>query len=86
MGCTYLKIQDDLKLKDQMNKQKKMEKKIKTFFFIVFSVFKSIKSLAYGKENLWFLDSPDFEKNHDFLRGRDFKSNYFFNQDHFEFG
>ena len=65
---------------------KKMEKKIKTFFFIVFSVFKSIKSLAYGKENLWFLDSPDFEKNHDFLTGRDFKSNYFFNQDHFEFG
>ena len=38
-------------------------------FFL--SIFKSVKSPASGKENVRFLDSPDFENLPDFRTGRD---------------
>ena len=36
-------------------------------------ILKSVKSLASGKENILFPDSPDFEKFTDFLSGHDVK-------------
>ena len=41
-------------------KSKQTKKKLKNKIIII--IFKSFKSPASGKENVWFLDSPDFEK------------------------
>ena len=38
---------------------------------IFFSIFKSVKSTASGKENVRFPDSPDLENFPDFRTGRD---------------
>ena len=37
-------------------------------FLDFFSVFKSVKSPASVKENVWFPDSPDFKSLPDFTR------------------
>ena len=37
----------------------------------LFSIFKSVKSPAFGKENVRFPDSPEFENLPDFRTGRD---------------
>ena len=47
-------------------KIEKIEKKIK-----IISIFKSVKSLVSGKEDVRFLDSPDFENLSDFWTGCD---------------
>ena len=39
--------------------------------WIFFSIFKNGRSPASGKENVRFLDSPDFENLPDFRTGRD---------------
>ena len=55
------------KLKKFKNlKRKKKKKEISSS-----STFKSVKSPASGKENVWFLDSLDFEILLDFRFGRD---------------
>ena len=45
--------------------------KLKKKNWIFFSIFKSVKSPSSGKENIWFLDSPDLENLPDFGTGRD---------------
>ena len=40
-------------------------------FWIFFSILKSVKILASGKEKARFPDSPDFENLLDFQTGRD---------------
>ena len=65
------------KFLDQINKQninvEKKNKKIKILKKRIgsFSIFKSVKSLASGKEDVQFPDSPDFENLPDFRTGRD---------------
>ena len=52
--------------------EKKIEKKRKIGFLKIFSsIFKSFKSPASGKENVWFPDSPDFDNFPEFRTGRD---------------
>ena len=48
--------------------KKKIEKK--SFWFWFFSIFKGVKNQA-TKENIRFLDSPDFENLPDFRTGSD---------------
>ena len=48
--------------------EKKNEKKNVEFFFDSFLIF---KSPAFGKENVQFPDSPDFENLPDLQTGRD---------------
>ena len=54
---------DEDGLQVQINKQ--------IFFKIYFLFFKCVNSPASGKENVRFLDNPDFEKLPDFRTGRD---------------
>ena len=63
----YLKIQELKKIFEKNFEKKKNSK----FFFSFFFVFNSIKSPVSGKENVRFLDSPDFENSPDFQTGRD---------------
>ena len=49
--------------------KKKIEKK--SFWFWFFSIFKGVKNQASTKDNIWFLDSPDFENLPDFRTGCD---------------
>jgi hypothetical protein len=51
-----------------MKKKKKIKKKIQKK---ISSIFKSVKSLAPGRENVWFPDSPDFENLPEFWTKRD---------------
>jgi hypothetical protein len=48
----------------KVNKQKRIEKKLKIWLL-------SLKTPAFGKENVWFPNSPNFEKFPDFRIGRD---------------
>ena len=65
LGCIW-KFRIYLELTDQINKQKKYEKKRNLFIFI----FKSVKSPAFWKENVRFPDIPYFENFPDFQTGR----------------
>ena len=48
--------------------KKSFEKKL--YFCWIFVYLKRVKSPAFGKDNVWFLDSPDFEHLPDFRAGR----------------
>ena len=49
--------------------KKKIKKKFEIFFWFFFLFFLSVESPAPGKENVWFLDSQDFENLSDFWTG-----------------
>ena len=63
------------RLLDQINKQKKFEKKMKKkkkiVVVVVLSIFISVRSPVSGKENVRFPDSQDFEKIPDLWNGHD---------------
>ena len=55
----------------KQNKQTKFEEKKMKIFLIFFSILKSLKSLASGKEHVRFPNHPDFDKFSDSRTGRD---------------